>query len=197
MSQDDEKHGAEIPPAGEPAAPQTGAERFRESLAPRGGDDPEEDLWQGGYSPKAMVGWWIVAGVITIGAIVALVMFGMQWLPYAASVAALSWVVPAVQLAYMRLAVHYRLTSQRFFHEKGVLSRTTDRIEAIDMDDIQYTQGLIERMLNVGTIRIKSSDASHPWLEVKGIDDVKRVASMMDDARRQERVRRGIHIANV
>jgi hypothetical protein len=65
------------------------------------------------------------------------------------------------------------------------------------MDDISYEQGLIERWLGVGTIRITSSDRTHPEIELLGIDRVQQVAGIFDEARRRERLQRGIHIESI
>jgi hypothetical protein len=65
------------------------------------------------------------------------------------------------------------------------------------VDDITYRQGVVERILGVGTIQIKSSDATHPELSLQGIDEVQKVADTIDEARRKERRRRGIHVENV
>ena len=54
------------------------------------------------------------------------------------------------------MSVHYLLTTQRFIHETGILRRVNDRIELLDMDDITFEQGLLERLVGVGTIRIAS-----------------------------------------
>jgi uncharacterized membrane protein YdbT with pleckstrin-like domain len=157
--------------------------------------DREQELWRGGYSAKAMIPAWIGAGLLTIAMIVVGVMFQiwMVTIPIAAAV----WVVLFLKLLYERLSVHYILSSQRFVHEKGILNRVVDRIETIDMDDITITQNLIERMIGVGSVRITSSDRTHPQMVMRGIDNVREVAGMMDDARRKERVRRGIHIEAV
>ena len=53
---------------------------------------------------------------------------------------------------------------------------------------------MLERMLGVGSIQVVSSDKTHPEFWIRGIDDVRRVATLMDDARRKERMRRGLHI---
>ncbi len=74
------------------------------------------------------------------------------------------------------------------------MKRVTDRIEVIDIDDVTYEQGIVQRMLGVGTIRMSSSDRSHPELVLSGIDGVERVADMIDDIRRKERRKRGLHI---
>jgi uncharacterized membrane protein YdbT with pleckstrin-like domain len=193
----------------EPVEPQ-GASREQPD-ADRSADDPrdrltearpgaredveESDLWEGGYSPKAMIGAWIGAGVATVIALIAAIMYGYwQWIILGLCV---MWLILGLRLAYKRLSVRYRLTNQRFFHELGILSRTTDRIEVIDMDDINFTQGLIERIVNVGAIKITSSDRTHPELTLEGIDNVNEVARLLDDARRKERMRRGLYIESI
>ncbi|MCA9247585.1 MAG: PH domain-containing protein [Planctomycetales bacterium] len=158
-------------------------------------DTAEEELWQGSYSPRAMIGTWIFAGFVTILGVVVGVLSGL--LPVVLGFLVLVWLGLAGLLTYRRLDVSYRLTNQRFFHKKGILQRVTDRIEVIDMDDVTCTQGIIERMFGVGTITITSSDQTHPVLNVYGIDNAQEIAQMMDDARREERLRRGIHIESV
>ena len=171
-------------------------------LSPRGNDEQEDELelWSGGYSPKAMiphaVGWGLASVVLIIGPLFIPWENGWKWI-IALGALAIGWLVLGGMLAYRRLDVSYRLTSQRFVHKSGILRRTTDRIEVIDMDDVTYTQGIIERMLGVGTVRITSSDRTHPELLLKGIDEVRHVADKLDAARRKERVRRGLHIEAV
>jgi uncharacterized membrane protein YdbT with pleckstrin-like domain len=95
--------------------------------------------------------------------------------------------------AFRRLGQHYELTTQRFIHQSGVLVRKTDRIEVIDIEDVSYTQGIIQRMLGVGQITISGRDQSHPVLVLIGIDNVPEVASLIDDVRRDERRKRSLH----
>jgi uncharacterized membrane protein YdbT with pleckstrin-like domain len=91
------------------------------------------------------------------------------------------------------LGLHYELTTQRFIHQEGVLLRRTDRLEVIDIEDISYSQGIVERMLGIGSIRISGRDQSHPELNLRGIDKVPEVAGLIDDVRREERRRRSLH----
>ena len=169
-------------------------------LRPTGGDAPvEEELWTGGYSPKAMYGPWIGAGVATIAGIVAVLLLRndtLGWSIFGIAVL-LVWVGLLLTLLVRRLSVKYRLTNHRLFHEQGILRRVTDRIEIIDIDDVTFEQGIIERMLGVGTIRVTSSDRSSPELIMPGIDQVKSVADTIDHARRAERQRRGLFIESV
>lgn len=161
-------------------------------------EDPEHDLWKGGFSPKAMIGYWLLAGVVTIAAVVAGIATGnpVVWL-VGLGIAVALWLAFALYLLYQRLGVEYQLTTQRLFERKGILARVTNRVEVIDIDDVQFSQSLIERFLGVGTIRILSSDLSDPKLVMSGIDDVKTVFDTIDKVRRDERRRRGLHIETV
>ena len=113
------------------------------------------------------------------------------------SIVAFVWVGLAILLFLQRLNVHYELTDQRLIHRSGILLRKTNRIELIDMDDVSHEQGLIERMFDVGTIEISSSDRSDPVIQLPGISSVEEIAMLIDDARRRERIRRGIHIEQI
>ena len=82
-------------------------------------------------------------------------------------------------------------------HKRGILRRVTDRIELIDIDDVTFAQGIVERMLGVGTITVTSSDRTHPKFDMPGIDSVNKIAGEIDDLRRDERRRRGLHIESI
>ena len=109
----------------------------------------------------------------------------------------LVWIGLVLRLLYLQLSLHYYLTSQRFIHERGLLWRDVDRIETIDIDDVAVKQGPVERMLGIGSILLRSSDASTPEYNIQGIEDVRRVATLIDEARRKERRRRGMYIESV
>lgn len=188
--------------AGASGPPQTAVEKFKSAkTAPRtgNGNDVEVPLWKGGFSWKAMIGYWLLAALASVAGIVIAIV--------ASSVPAVGFAVGAIVLAlwgglvlfylYERLSIEYELTNQRLIHRYGILTRVTNRIEVIDIDDIKFTQGLVDRFLGVGTIQILSTDVSDPKLTLRGIDDVKNVFALMDDARRDERRKRGIHIETV
>ena len=187
---------AEIPL---PGGNQTASERFKQATDDRqsGPDIEENDLWSGSYSPKAMIGWWVAAGAITVVLLVASLMYFSNAFWYTVLALLVGWAVLGGRYAVRRLGVHYYLTSQRFIHESGILWRRTDRIELIDIDDVTFRQGPVQRMFNVGTIQLLSSDVTDPKMELPGIEGVRHVADMIDDLRRKERRRRGLHIEAV
>lgn len=164
----------------------------------RSGETGEEELWQGGYSGKDMYEQWILYGLLSVVLIGVSVWGNVAWLWwFSAMLILVLWLRGMLVLAYRKLSVAYRLTSQRFFHEKGILRRTTDRVELIDIDDITVEQSIIDRLVGVGTIKITSSDRTHPVLVLPGIKDARHVADLMDNARLEERRRRGLHIEAV
>jgi membrane protein YdbS with pleckstrin-like domain len=178
----------------------------------------EQELWTGTYSPKAMIGWFALASILTVVGLVAGVMLPEPtiWIGVILAIVAI-WAVLLASALYLRASTKYSLTSYRLFHEKGLLGRTRDRIEVIDIDDVTLTQGFFERMLNIGTIHIISSDESlrqaaaenaakrggtavsviDGRLDMPGIEDVRRVADLIDNTRRAERNRRGVFLENV
>lgn len=160
-------------------------------------DEPETKLWSGGFSPKAMIGYWLLAGVLTIGGAIAAAFGGPPAWLLAGLLAVALWGGLALYYLYLRYGLSYELTSQRLVHKVGILSQTTNRIEVIDIDDVSTYQTFIERIMGVGTIKILSSDTSDPMLIIRGIDDAKRIATMIDNVRRDERRRRGMYIETV
>jgi len=165
--------------------------------------EPENRLWEGGYSAKAMYGTWLILAAVTLAVIAAMIVLPILkimppmethvwWIVLGALLG--TWVLGIATFLYRRLSVHYELTTQRFIHSRGILVRTVDRIDVIDIDDVSYIQGIIQRTLGVGTIQLESKDRSHPSLVLAGIDQVERVSGMIDDVRRKERRKRSLHI---
>lgn len=155
-------------------------------------------MWEGTYSKYAMIGVWVSAAIASVAAIFLGFYLG-RTAPWAVILGGnlLVWLAIVGRYFYMRLSRHYTLTSQRFTHRHGLLWRQTDRIEVIDIDDVAFTQGPVERMFGIGTIRVTSSDQSHPKLMLHGIENVQAVASVIDEARRKERRKRGLYIESV
>lgn len=174
------------------------AQRFTSGVSRGAGKQPaEDDLWSGTYSPQAMIGPAAGLAVLTVLALVGGSLAGpVGWMVAGVGAVAL-WSIFGAVLLYRRMTVHYRLTTFRLFHESGLLNRKRDRIEVIDINDVTLSQGFIERMFNVGTIHIESSDTTDPALDMAGIDNVRHIADLIDNTRRAERQRRAVFMENV
>ncbi len=174
----------------------------------RGAEAPEEELWTGTFSPKAMATSFVSVGLLMIvGMIVASFVGPAGWTAVAiGAAAAFGYLV--LSLLYQRLSVHYRLTTHRLVIQRGILSKTDDRILLVDIDDITVRQGLIDRMLAIGTVVLHTSDETsrerspdpdtpnRGIVTLHGIEDPRHVGDVIDEARRAERSRRGVYMMN-
>jgi membrane protein YdbS with pleckstrin-like domain len=183
------------------SAAEAAVDRFRRGVAAKqagGGEiETEQSLWEGGYSAKAMGGVWLSAVVATIVLVVVALLYEQLPILFALAIAAGIWVIAGIAYAARRFGIHYELTTQRFIHQHGAISRRTERIEVIDIEDVSFHQGPVQRLLGIGTIDISSTDRSHPHLVMPGIAEVKTVAGLIDDVRRRERQRRSLHIRSM
>lgn len=177
------------------------ADRLRTPSETTDQEEPEVDAWKGGYSGKAMIGNWLMGGFVSLIVIALMVRFeqlrqGSRSKYILLGLAAL-WILLGLMVLYRKMNVRYHLTTQRFIHRSGILTRVSDRIEVIDIDDVTYYQGVFERLVGVGSIKVNSSDRTHPELWLRGIENVEEIADLLDDLRRKERRRRGLHIESI
>lgn len=70
----------------------------------------------------------------------------------------------------------YRLTSQRLFITRGILSQTIDQTELVRIDDVRIRKTLVDRLLGLGTVSIVSTDATDSETTMEGIADAEGVA---------------------
>lgn len=69
----------------------------------------------------------------------------------------------------------YRISNYRIDYERGILKKRIDTLELWHVDDISFEQGLVDRMMNVGSIIVVSDDKTTPRLELQGIPDPRRI----------------------
>ncbi len=93
--------------------------------------------------------------------------------------------------AFLSLVTWYRITNQRVRIVHGLLGKEHEDIELVRIQDIDHTQHLGERLLNIGDITIRSSDPSRPEVVLYNVRDVEKVHEIlrqaMLDARRRYR----------
>ena len=96
---------------------------------------------------------------------------------------------------YRTLTIHYRLTEQRLYVHQGFLTRTSDSIELITIDDVRLVQTLMDRLFNggVGSLVIFNTvDKTDKQLVIKGVDRPREVFEKIDSARTALRAKRSI-----
>ena len=73
----------------------------------------------------------------------------------------------------------YRLSEDRLFLERGLLSTKSDEILLYRVRDISLSISLGQRLLGVGTVCVYSSDKSLPHLDIKNIKHPREVKELI------------------
>lgn len=179
----------------EPAVVRAGADPSVRSKTPA----DAATLWEGRYSLRGMIDAIALAALASVAGVAFAVGRGWGrsgWLGLLCVLAGL-WAWLFLLYLVRRLRHRYRLTPETFFHQRGILIKSTSPIEIVRIDDIALNQTILERILNVGTIRILSNDTTDPILVLKGIPDVQKAFATIDQARRAERRRRAVRVDSV
>jgi len=175
------------------------------ALAPPAGVPAAEEVaWEGAPSVKAMLGDITRTALFAIGLPIAAaigftpflsVMAGLGR-PMAETVAAnrstlqTVFTVAVVVLVVARLARlgwhvavlrshRYRISNQRILLESGVLSKRIDEVDMRTIEDIEFQQGVLERMLGIGEIAIIAADKRMGRFRLLGVENPRDVRELI------------------
>ncbi len=93
---------------------------------------------------------------------------------------------------FLSLVERYVITTERLKITHGLLSRSIENFELIRIQDIDYKQGLSERMLGIGDIVIRGRDISQPELTLRNISKPDEVYEILRKAWLEARKRYGL-----
>lgn len=80
---------------------------------------------------------------------------------------------------FLSISLHYTITDERIRITEGVFGKARENIELVRIQDMDYSQTLSERMLNLGDIKIRSHDPSHPLVTLKNVKDPEAVYEIL------------------
>ena len=87
----------------------------------------------------------------------------------------------------------YTLTDQRLKFSRGVLSKTTEDLELYRVRDTRFEQGLFERLVGLGRIRLFTADETSPEITLPFIHDAEgvreKIRGLVEARRDAKRVR--------
>ena len=131
----------------------------------------EQEVWSGTPSQLRHVSLYTLCALVGLALVVAAIVLAQRsstlwWLP-------LVLVLLPLALAGKRyLQTNFEritLTDQRLILRHGILSRSTDYVELYRIKDSHFTQPFAERMLGLGTIRLRTTQDSAPVVELTGM----------------------------
>lgn len=100
-----------------------------------------------------------------------------------------------IMLGYVIISVktmRYKITNKLIERESGILVKRIDALDLGRVKDVQMSQSVVDRIVNVGTIEIYSTDKSDPDMLVEAIPYARPVYERLRDAVIEISQRRGI-----
>jgi membrane protein YdbS with pleckstrin-like domain len=154
----------------------------------------ERELWQGRPSAKALVGTITTAALFSAAVSVGVYLAYSPLLTWLAGgspqlgrdiarnrdtvwLAAVGLVVLLVGGRLVKLAwrvaklksFRYRITNQRMVIESGIFSRSIEEIDMRTVEDLQFQQSVLERLLGIGDITVIASDRTQAQTRLLGL----------------------------
>lgn len=80
---------------------------------------------------------------------------------------------------FLSLVTRYVITNQRLRISHGILRRTRSDIELVRIQDLDQTQGIGERMFNVGDIRVQSHDPDDALVVLQNVTEPDHVMEIL------------------
>lgn len=187
MTQQNEPHADKAATRVAAAAPMRQMMQHRRGNGADSEPEAEKELWVGHTNWKHFADLILVAlGWSVIAVIVGLTMPRvMGWI--VGTMAALGWLYVAGRILHAILNYRYRLTTQRLFIERGILSRTIDQAELIRVHDVRIHKTLLNRFTGLGSIEIFSTDTSDRQVTIRGVAQPEQIADSIRQRMRELR----------
>ena len=96
---------------------------------------------------------------------------------------------------YLVASTRYRLTTQRLFVQTGLIAKKLEEVELFRVKDVTVSQRFLQRLFDVGSVVVLSTDDTTPRLELAGICNPIEVKEKIRNAFRTSRQREGMRMA--
>lgn len=93
---------------------------------------------------------------------------------------------------FLSLVENYTITSERLKITTGLASKHVENFELIRIQDIDFKQGMGERMLGIGDVNIRGQDPSNPEIMLRNVPKPEDVYETLRRAWLESRKRHGL-----
>jgi membrane protein YdbS with pleckstrin-like domain len=164
----------------------------------------EADLWIGRTHWKHFTGRFALLLIGNVAAAILLAKGASRWEWFTGlaafwatlAIAVVSGLLVIGRVFLLIIGHRYRLTTQRLFIERGILSQTVDQTELIRVDDVRIHKSLADRLLGLGSVSIISTDSSDGQIVIPGIPEPEKVAEDVRTHMRRMR-RKSLFVENL
>ena len=95
---------------------------------------------------------------------------------------------------FLSITQHYTVTNDRVRVQRGFFGRSTDNVELTRLQDVDVTQHVGERMVNIGDITMYGANKSDPVVVLENVHDPEQVQEIIRRAMLAARKRHGVRI---
>ena len=144
----------------------------------------ERELYEGRPSWRALMSFYLLGLGIAAGVLVVLGLLADSWgaaVAIAVVIAGLTLVVGYLR----RISTKYLITTQRLRIRRGVLRKHVQETRLERVQNVNYQQGVIDRVLGVGTVDFDTAGTDDSEFRFVGISDPGKVAAAVDQAQRE------------
>lgn len=143
----------------------------------------ETTLFEGHPSWRSILGFYVKGIVLSVlvGVIVAFATKTTTGVLVALGIFAVTIVVGLLK----RIGTRYRITDQRLYIRRGILSRHEQHTRLERVQNVNTRQSVLERVLRVGTVDFDTAGTDDSDFTFAGIADPAAVVRVVDDAQKQ------------
>ncbi len=142
----------------------------------------EQPIWAGRPAWRAFTGVWLGWAVLCLGGLAA----SYYYAGPKSTLVSVAWIFAlgagvclVVREALIVLGLGYQLTTQRLFIHRGILTRVTDQTELLRIDDVRLSQGVIDRLVNTGSLDVFGTDETDKNVKLRSIPQPAEVAEAL------------------
>lgn len=154
------------------------------SFSPRPG---EQIVFEGHPSWRAILDFYLKGAAIT-GVLVAIVWLWGKTIGDGVSTGAVLLVlfagvgITAIAGFLLRVSTQYAITDQRLHIKRGIISREVEETRLTRVQDVSYTQSLVQRVLRIGDVDFDTASMDNSSFRFAGVDDPNGVVRKVYDA---------------
>jgi hypothetical protein len=93
---------------------------------------------------------------------------------------------------FLSLVENYTITTERLKITTGLVSRHVENFELIRIQDLDFKQGMGERVLGIGDVNIRGQDPSNPAIVLRNVPKPEEVYEILRRAWLESRKRHGL-----
>jgi membrane protein YdbS with pleckstrin-like domain len=169
-----------VAPAGPPFVREVGREVAHDPA-------PRKTLYEGVPSWKAYFGSYVLAALVTAGAIALVIVLVPPDVPLSRRALYIGAPIAAMLVFFIgmnlyRRSIRFRVTNTAIETERGILSKRIDVLQLWRCRDVRYRQTLLDRILGIAHLELIGSDATTPTLEIAGMPASRQLFEQLRDS---------------